>query len=68
MTKNTAKIGDLISFQRKEITIEGIVGAVRENSVIVDISIESSQSLHYDTTKTVVKHSKYVVLSSPETS
>lgn len=68
MTRNKAKIGDRISFQRKEITIEGVVGVVRDNSVIVDISAESSQSLHYDTTKTVVKHSNYVVISSPKTS
>ncbi|GLB61673.1 YkvS family protein [Cytobacillus sp. NCCP-133] len=64
MTKKTANIGDRISFQRKEITIEGVVGVVRDNSVIVDISTESSQRLHYDTTKTIVKHSNYVVLSS----
>ncbi|MBT2689658.1 DUF2187 family protein [Bacillus sp. ISL-47] len=64
MTKKTASIGDRISFQRKEITIEGVVGAVRDNSVIVEISMESSQRLHYDTTKTVVKHSNYAVLPS----
>ncbi|HWO76564.1 MAG TPA: DUF2187 family protein [Bacillus sp. (in: firmicutes)] len=68
MTRNKAKIGDLISFQRKEITIEGVVEVVRENSVIVEISMESSQSLHYDTTKTVVNHAKYAVLSSSENS
>ncbi|WP_243356226.1 DUF2187 family protein [Bacillus litorisediminis] len=37
MTRNKAKIGDLISFQRKEITIEGVVEVVRENSVIVGV-------------------------------
>ncbi|WP_059173980.1 DUF2187 family protein [Bacillus sp. FJAT-27445] len=67
MTKKRAEIGDQISFTRKNHSLEGTVEIVRDNSVIVDVSKESADSLGYDTTKTVVKHSNYLILSSVET-
>ncbi|CAM3860742.1 DUF2187 family protein [Mesobacillus thioparans] len=63
MQKNRAKIGDRISFQRKDLTIEGEVEIVRDNSVIVRISDHANEKLEYETTKTVVRHSKYVIIN-----
>ncbi|AIE58933.1 DUF2187 family protein [Bacillus methanolicus] len=61
MARTKAKIGDHILFQRKDQIIEGIVEIVRENSVIIEISQDAAQELGYETNKTVVKHSNYVV-------
>lgn len=67
MAKSKAKIGDHISFQRKESSFTGVVEIVRDNSVIIEISREAAQALDYETTKTVVKHSNYVVLKNSAT-
>ncbi|WP_316569391.1 DUF2187 family protein [Neobacillus sp. YIM B06451] len=67
MAKKRAKIGDQISFTRKDHDLEGTVEIVRDNSVIVEVSKEFADRLGYDTTKTVVKHSNYMIVSSPET-
>lgn len=67
MARKRAKIGDQISFMRKDHTLEGTVEIVRDNSVIVDVSKEAADSLGYDTTKTVVKHSNYMILTPAET-
>lgn len=61
VARTNAKIGDHILFQRKDQIIEGIVEIVRENSVIIEISQDAAQELGYETNKTVVKHSNYVV-------
>ena len=57
-----AKVGDKISFIRKTFYITGVVENVRDNSVIVSISEENAFQQDYDTTKTVVKHSNYIIL------
>lgn len=62
MAKNKAKIGDRISFQRKEMSIEGEVEIVRDNSVIVRISDNVNENLDFETAKTVVRHSNYVII------
>jgi uncharacterized protein YkvS len=62
MAKNKAKIGDLISFQRKDLSIEGEVEIVRDNSVIVRISDNTNGKPEYETAKTVVRHSNYVII------
>ncbi|ALC90687.1 hypothetical protein AM500_13505 [Bacillus sp. FJAT-18017] len=62
MAKSKAKIGDRISFQRKDLSIEGEVEIVRDNSVIVKVSDEAKQIFDYETPRTVVKHSNYVIL------
>ncbi|OCA90463.1 hypothetical protein A8F94_00805 [Bacillus sp. FJAT-27225] len=61
MAKKNAKVGDLISFQRKDLLIEGEVVIVRDNSVIVKVSDEDKAKLDYETPRTVVKHSNYVI-------
>ncbi|RTR26560.1 DUF2187 domain-containing protein [Robertmurraya yapensis] len=58
-----AKIGDTIQFSRKGITVEGNVTMIRENSVLVEISLDSSKELNLENTRTIVNHSKYKVLS-----
>ncbi|RDU37923.1 hypothetical protein DRW41_08930 [Neobacillus piezotolerans] len=67
MAKKRAKIGDQISFTRKDCTCEGIVEIVRDSSVIVEVSKEFAERLGYDTPKTVVRHSNYSILASSET-
>jgi uncharacterized protein YkvS len=67
MAKNNAKIGDRISFQRKNLSIEGEVEIVRDNSVIVRISENANKKLEYETAKTVVSHSNYVIIKPPVT-
>ncbi|WP_026583128.1 DUF2187 family protein [Bacillus sp. J33] len=57
-----ARIGDRISFIRRNEQFEGIVEAVRDHSVIVEISVETARILKYETLRTVVKHSNYAVL------
>lgn len=67
MAENKVKIGDRISFRRKEMNVEGIVEIVRDNSVIAAISSEDAILLDYETAKTVIKHSNYVVLKESAT-
>jgi len=67
MTKTRAKLGDRISFYRKELSFTGVVEIVRDNSVIIEMSREAAQALGYETTKTVVKHSNYEVLTNAST-
>lgn len=63
-----AKIGQKIRFKRNDIEITGIVSLVKENSVIVDISDEEAKKLDYSTNKTLVRHSKYEIVSDGVTS
>lgn len=65
MARNKAKIGDRISFQRKDMSIEGEVEIVRDNSVIVRISDNANEKLKYEIAKTVVRHSNYVIIKPP---
>lgn len=67
MAKNKVKIGDRISFQRNELNLEGIVEIVRDNSVIAAISSDDAILLGYETAKTVIKHSNYIVLKESAT-
>ncbi|RFU67038.1 DUF2187 family protein [Bacillus sp. V59.32b] len=60
-SRKQAKVGDTILFERKEISCEGIVFQVRENSVLVEISKEMAQVLDYETPNTVVRHGNYTI-------
>ncbi|CAH0344817.1 DUF2187 family protein [Bacillus sp. CECT 9360] len=60
-SKKQAKVGDTILFERKEISCEGTVFQVRENSVLVEISKEMAQVLDYETPNTVVRHGNYTI-------
>jgi uncharacterized protein YkvS len=68
MARKKAKIGDRISFQRNDLSIEGEVEIVRDNSVIVRISDNSNEKTEYETAKTVVSHSNYVIIKPPVSS
>jgi uncharacterized protein YkvS len=57
--RNIAKVGDTILFERKDMSCEGTVFLVRENSVLVEIAKETAQALDYETPKTVVRHGNY---------
>ena len=67
MTTKKAKIGDFISFKRKDLLCEGEVEIVRDNSVIVKVSDETHEKLEYDTAKTVVRHTNYVIIKTAAT-
>ncbi|WP_240050974.1 DUF2187 family protein [Metabacillus litoralis] len=56
-----AKIGDVISFKREDISHEGVVTGIRDNSVMVQYgrSKEKDEPL-----KTVVNHKNYKIISS----
>lgn len=60
-SRKQAKVGDTILFERKEMSCEGIVFQVRENSVLVEISKEMAQMLDYETPNTVVRHGNYMI-------
>jgi uncharacterized protein YkvS len=57
-----AKTGDTVLFQRKDLTLEGIVYLVRDNSVLVKISKEDANILGYETQNTVVGHGNYMIM------
>lgn len=57
-----AKVGDTIIFSRNEITYEGNVIVVYENSVIVILNDHDAESLQLPDNKTVVSHTKYKIL------
>ncbi|MFT9494382.1 MULTISPECIES: DUF2187 family protein [Bacillota] len=58
-----ANLGDLISFERRDIQLEGRVEIIRDNSMIVEISREAALQLGYENNKTVVKHNHYIIKS-----
>ncbi|NRD76916.1 DUF2187 family protein [Bacillus sp. BRMEA1] len=57
-----AKVGDIVTFNRKYIAHEGVVYQVREKSVLVNISKDSQTYLGYENRNTVVSHMNYTIL------
>ena len=62
MKRIKARIGDRVSFERKDMIHIGIVFKVNDRSVLVDIKNESREHLDYKTSKTVVGHNNYRIL------
>jgi uncharacterized protein YkvS len=61
------KVGDIVKFERRGLSILGKVTIVRELSCIVDIDEEVAEHFCYETPRTVVRHENYkVVQSSPK--
>ncbi len=56
------KVGDTITFNRKDRAHEGIVYKVKENSVLVEMSKDSQIYLGYENRNTVVSHINYTIL------
>lgn len=64
MKKNeTANVGDVVLFDRRNQQYEGKVFQVRENSVLVELSKEAAKVLGYEMPNTVVRHGKYSIIS-----
>jgi uncharacterized protein YkvS len=61
VTKPTS-IGDTICFIRKNLPIKGTVQQVKDNLVIVEVSLEDAAYLKIDNQYTVVAHRNYEVL------
>lgn len=59
----TASIGDIVLFDRRENQYKGKVFQVRENSVLVELSKEAATTLGYEMPNTVVRHGKYMIIS-----
>ncbi|WP_050614175.1 DUF2187 family protein [Bacillus testis] len=49
-------IGDIITFERKGLSISGKVTRLRENSVMVEIDLEIAKELDYPNNYTVVNY------------
>ncbi|MBO0961697.1 DUF2187 family protein [Neobacillus sp. MM2021_6] len=57
----TAKVGDIISFQREGNSFEGEVSAIRENSVIVQYGFSKDKG---EPLITIVNHKNYKIKNS----
>lgn len=58
------KVGDIVEFERRGLSILGKVTIVRDLSCIVDIDEEVAEHFCYETPRTVVRHGKYKVVRS----
>ena len=56
------KIGDIVEFERRGLSILGKVSMVRELSCIVEIDEEVADFFCYETPRTVVRHENYKVV------
>ncbi|MEH7308933.1 DUF2187 family protein [Neobacillus drentensis] len=54
----TAKIGDVISFQREGKKLEGVVSGIRENSVMVQYGFSKEKD---EPLTTIVNHKNYKI-------
>jgi uncharacterized protein YkvS len=61
MEMTTAKIGDLISFEREGKPLEGVVSGIRENSVMVEYGFSKEKNVPL---KTIVNHKNYKLKKS----
>jgi uncharacterized protein YkvS len=59
----TANVGDVVLFDRRNQQYEGKVFQVRENSVLVELSKDAAKILGYEMPNTVVRHGKYSIIS-----
>ncbi len=59
----TANVGDVVLFDRRNQQYEGKVFQVRENSVLVELSKDAAKVLGYEMPNTVVRHGKYSIIS-----
>ena len=59
----TANVGDVVLFDRRNGQYEGKVFQVRENSVLVELSRDAAKILGYEMPNTVVRHGKYSIIS-----
>lgn len=59
----TANVGDMVLFDRRNQQYEGKVFQVRENSVLVELSKDAAKVLGYEMPNTVVRHGKYSIIS-----
>jgi uncharacterized protein YkvS len=59
----TASIGDIVLFDRRNQQHQGKVFQVRENSVLVELTKEAAKILGYEMPNTVVRHGKYSIIS-----
>ena len=56
------KVGDVVEFERRGLSILGKVSIVRELSCIVEIDEEVAEHFCYETPRTVVRHENYKVV------
>jgi uncharacterized protein YkvS len=63
--KRMANTGDKILFNRNGIRIIGEVVKVREESVIVSISLKDAVKIKVETPITVVSHKNYQLIQNP---
>ena len=56
------KVGDIVEFERRGLSILGKVSIVRELSCIVEIDEEVADHFCYETPRTVVRHENYKVV------
>ncbi|WP_226669819.1 DUF2187 family protein [Metabacillus litoralis] len=55
---DVAKIGDVISFKREDVSHEGVVTGIRENSVMVQYGRSKDKD---EPLKTIVNHKNYKI-------
>ncbi|MGR3766549.1 DUF2187 family protein [Rossellomorea sp. NS-SX7] len=61
-SKNNANLGDKIEFKRKKQIVNGVVTALRENTVIVKVKNDAAKKLDLPDNQTVVAHKNYVIV------
>ena len=60
--EDKGKVGDIVEFERRGLSILGKVSIVRELSCIVEIDEEVAEHFCYETPRTVVRHENYKVI------
>lgn len=60
-SKKNALVGDLIQFEKNESLFFGKVMALRENSVIVEVTLSDAAKLEIENERTVVNHKNYKI-------
>ena len=62
--EDKGKVGDIVEFERRGLSVLGKVSIVRESSCIVEIDEEVAEHFSYETPRTVVRHNNYKVVKS----
>ncbi len=62
--EDKGKVGDIVEFERRGLSVLGKVSIVRELSCIVEIDEEVAEHFCYETPRTVVRHNNYKVVKS----
>ena len=60
--EDKGRVGDIVEFERRGLSILGKVSIVRELSCIVEIDEEVADHFCYETPRTVVRHENYKVV------